>query len=189
MNWLAHLHLSGDDPATQIGNLLPDMLRPPELRELGKRFQRGIQLHQIIDGFTDSHDIFRRSASRLDAPLRRYAPILVDVFYDHVLANEWRTYSTTSLSKFVGAFHDSTHRFEAFLPERAYSKLCGIRDGGLLLSYKSPRGIEHALRRIASRLSRPVDLAASVTTLEEKYDEFAEDFSEFYPQLIKRVGM
>lgn len=188
MNWLAHLHLSGDSPATRIGNLLPDLLNAPELAAMPALFRGGIRLHHAIDSFTDRQEIFRRSASRIDGPMRRYRGILVDVFFDHFLAREWLSYSDRPLDEFVEEFHTSIDSLRADLPETAFVRLAAIRDGGYLLSYQDTGGIAIALERLGRRLRKPVDLGVGVTTLLERYTDFAADFREFYPLLADHVA-
>src|SRR5688500_2273474 len=89
MNWLAHLILSEPSPAVRSGNLHPDILSWSKVHAVPEKFHAGIACHRIIDGFTDANPIFRRSVGRIDPPYRRYAGILIDVFYDHFLAREW----------------------------------------------------------------------------------------------------
>lgn len=188
MNWLAHLHLSDPAPAARIGNLLPDILRGPELSLLPEIFTAGIRHHRAIDAFTDSHPVFRRSTRRIDPPLRRYGAILVDVFYDHFLARHWEDFSAVPLKEFVHEFHASIDGFQDRLPEQAYERLAGIRDEGLLLSYREIEGIRWALERISGRLRRPVDLAPAVDLLLARYEDFDGDFREFYPLLVSQVA-
>ena len=187
MNWLAHLHLSDPLPATRIGNLLPDILRGPELQLVPEEFAAGIRHHQIIDAYTDSHPVFRESARRIEPPLRRYGAILVDVFYDHFLACHWADYSSAELDDFVAGFHASIDDFRDRLPEQAYVRLAAIRDEGWLLSYRQIEGIRAALDRISGRLRRPVDLTPGVDMLLARYEDFAGDFRKFYPQLISHA--
>ena len=187
MNWLAHLNLSDSSPAARIGNLLPDILRGPELLLVPEEFAAGIRHHRAIDAYTDSHPVFRESTRRIDPPLRRYGAILVDVFYDHFLACNWSDYSSVSLEEFVGGFHASIDGFRDRLPEQAHVRLAGIRDEGLLLSYRKIDGIASALSRISQRLRRPVDLSPAVDQLSARYDDFEGDFRKFYPQLISHA--
>ncbi|MEO5715381.1 MAG: ACP phosphodiesterase [Luteolibacter sp.] len=187
MNWLAHLHLSDPSPAARIGNLLPDILRGPELALVPDEFAAGIRHHRAIDAFTDSHPVFRTSTRRIDPPLRRYGAILVDVFYDHFLACNWSDYSPVPLEVFVDDFHASIDGFRDRLPEQAYERLAGIRDEGLLLSYRRIDGIRLALDRISGRLRRPVDLTPAVEMLLAGHEEFAGDFRTFYPLLASQV--
>ncbi|MEO7100157.1 MAG: ACP phosphodiesterase [Luteolibacter sp.] len=187
MNWLAHLHLSDPAPATRIGNLLPDILRVPELLLVSQEFAAGIRHHQAIDAYTDNHPVFRESTRRIDPPLRKYGAILVDVFYDHFLACNWSDYSVVPLEAFVADFHTSIDGFRDRLPEQAYARLAGIRDEGWLLSYRQIEGITSALGRISQRLRRPADLSPAVDELVARYDDFAGDFRKFYPQLAANV--
>ncbi len=187
MNWLAHIQLSGDSAATRIGNLIPDLVRASELHDISEQFVPGIRLHRLIDSYTDSHPVFRQSTARFNGPLRRYASILVDVFYDHFLACEWATYSAVPLEQVVDDFHQSIDSFRMDLPERVYERLAQIRDEGYLLSYSTEKGIAVALNRVSLRLRRPIDLAAGVEQLRTHYELFSADFRCFYPQLIEHT--
>lgn len=188
MNWLAHLFLSDPHPRTRIGNLLPDILRQHELLALPPEFQRGITQHRRVDAFTDSHPIFRRSVQRFHAPFRRYAPLLVDVFYDHFLANDWTRYSTEDLNAFVSRFYASLDEEGHLLPPKAAQRLRQIRDGGWLLSYADPDGVATALRRTSLRLRKHVPLDDAVSILRDDYPGFRADFTEFFPLLQKHVA-
>src|SRR5215208_1187298 len=97
MNWLAHLLLSEPTPHFRIGNLLPDLLNHRELQAVHSRFKSGIDCHRLIDRFTDSHPVVRRSRERFGPTYRRFSGILVDIFYDHFLAQTWSSYSEISL--------------------------------------------------------------------------------------------
>jgi acyl carrier protein phosphodiesterase len=187
MNWLAHLHLSEDTPAARIGNLLPDILKFPELAMVPDCFRSGIDLHKRVDIFTDAHPVFRHSTRRIDGDLKRYAPILVDLFYDHFLCRSWHKFSDVPLDSFVDGFHAEIDTFKIDLPEIAYNRLSQIRDEGLLLSYQHPDGILSALERIGKRFKRPVDLTRGVDLLIELDEGFAADFDIFYPELMRET--
>jgi len=188
MNWLAHLHLSEDTPAARIGNLLPDILKFPDLATVPDCFRGGIDQHKRVDAFTDAHPVFRRSTRRMDGDLKRYAPILVDLFYDHFLSRSWHKYSTVPLDSFVDRFHAEIDDFKNDLPDLAYDRLSQIRDEELLLSYQESNGIMSALERIGKRFKRPVDLTRGVDFLIADEEGFAADFEIFYPELLRETG-
>ena len=48
-----------------------------------------INLHRKIDLFPDQSDIFRKSAAMINPKQRRFARILVDIYFDHILAKLW----------------------------------------------------------------------------------------------------
>ena len=102
MNFLAHLYLSADDPEIQLGNFIGDFVRG---RDLSTRFSvgivTGILLHREIDEFTDRHEVVKRSKDRLRPKYRHYAPVIIDMFYDHHLAVNWNAYHHQPLPDFA----------------------------------------------------------------------------------------
>jgi acyl carrier protein phosphodiesterase len=183
MNWLAHLLLSEPTAAFRIGNLLPDFVKPPLLEGLPVDFQRGIACHRRIDAFTDAHPVVRRSMDRFAPPFRRFAGILVDVFYDHFLAVEWPAHASTPLTDFVAEVHAGIELHREDLPSLAYERLTQMKSDNWLCRYGDLPGIETTLRRLSARLRRPFDLAGAVPVLDREYDAFRADFTEFFPQL------
>ncbi|HEX7953720.1 MAG TPA: hypothetical protein VF523_11700, partial [Burkholderiales bacterium] len=51
---------------------------------------RAIVMHRKIDSYTDAHPLVLASKARISPARRRYAGIMVDMFYDHFLAKYWR---------------------------------------------------------------------------------------------------
>jgi len=187
MNWLAHLYLAEPSAAFRIGSLLPDMAPASALAGLPPEFQRGIQQHRHIDAFTDSHPIVRNSIRRLDPPFRRFGGILVDVFYDHILAREWASWSPVPLCVFAAEVYSSFEQQREHLPPDVHTRLNLMKAGDLLSSYRTSGGVAAALDRISSRLSRPVPLATTVGFLEKNYDALHADFRTFFPELRAHV--
>jgi acyl carrier protein phosphodiesterase len=184
MNWLAHLLLSSPSPATRIGSILPDFAGPAELKGLPADFQRGIRLHHQIDAFTDSHPAVRRSVRRIEPPLRRFGGILVDVFYDHFLSVAWSSYAEQELESFVQEVYNSLEDHRGHLPGPVMEVFKKMRAADWLCSYRDIAGVRLTLERISRRLRRPVELAAGVRDLERGYEQFRDDFSVFFPELV-----
>jgi len=187
MNWLAHLVLSEPSSAFRIGNLLPDILPWRDWQGLPAKYQAGIECHQVIDTFTDSHAIFRRSVNRIEAPFRRYAGILIDVFYDHFLARTWSRYERVPLLPFVAEFYASLSEHREELPPLAYARLLQMKAGDWLCSYRELAGVRRALAGIGTRFRKPLPLDEATIQLELHYDALQEDFAEFFPELSLHV--
>lgn len=183
MNWLAHLILSEPSPAFRIGNLLPDILPWPELRTMPAKYQGGIECHRVIDSFADSHPVFRRSMSRIEAPFRRYAGVLIDVFYDHFLARSWGRYSPLPLAAFLDEVYASFPAHREELPEVAYERLMQIWKGDWLGRYAETSGVRRALEGIGTRFRKPVPLEEATAQLLHHEDALDADFAEFFPEL------
>ena len=111
MNFLAHAYLSNDNPLLLVGNFMGDFVKG---RDLHERFDpgiaNGVELHRLIDSFTDSHPVVIESKKRLRESYRHYAPVIVDMFYDHFLASMWDNYSNLSLPEFVKRTYDLLKR-------------------------------------------------------------------------------
>lgn len=188
MNWLAHLYLSEDHPAVRLGSVLPDILPVSSLASLPADYQRGITQHRHIDLFTDSHPVVRQSIRRFAPPFRRFGGILTDLFYDHFLARDWCSYSSEPLPEFALRVYASFDQLQGLIPAYIHARLNQMRATDWLSSYQSLPGIARAVERIGSRLRRPVDLAPSISVLQDHYELFQSDFQTFFPELRAHVA-
>ena len=188
MNFLAHLALSGDDPDVILGNLMGDFLKGVDAGRYPRGIQRGIQLHRRIDSFTDAHPVFARSRRRLRPPYRRYAGVLVDVFYDHFLARDWCRYSAREdLDSFISRSYQTLSNSPVELPPRLQRALPRMIREDWLGSYATEAGIDLTLKRISGRVSRANPLPDGASQLKIHYEGLAADFAEFYPAIIRHV--
>jgi acyl carrier protein phosphodiesterase len=183
MNWLAHLVLSEPTPAFRVGNVLADILPITEIRQLPADFQAGITRHRAIDAFTNKHPVFKQSVARLDPQFRRYGPVVMDIFYDHLLSARWSDHHTTPLAKFVAQFHADVETCRMQIPTDAYSILRRMRTDAWLTSYGEIDGVRLTLTRMSMRLKRPFDLGNATDELQRHYSALAQDFGEFFPQI------
>jgi acyl carrier protein phosphodiesterase len=192
MNWLAHTLLSEPNIDFQLGNLLADLVRGPDRVAMSADFVRGAACHKAIDAFTDSHPVVRRSRARVGPEYRRFSGVLVDVFYDYLLANQWQHYSSQSLQEFVQEFYAGARVTTLPLPPDAKATLDRIVQFDSLGSYRELEGVQRALRRISAYLTRrwrrPFALQDSVSHLSAEEAGFTEDFAEFFPQLQAHVA-
>lgn len=187
MNWLAHLYLSEPTAEYRLGNLLPDFARPSEFGPLPPEIMAGVECHGMIDSFTDSHPVFRRSVNRIPAPHRRFGGIIIDVFYDHLLTANWPNFSPVPLQEFVSAFYQALPQFDAILSPEISLRFRQMREADILNSYQTLDGVETALARIARRLQKKFPLELAVAGLRSNYDSLRSDFDSFFPELRERV--
>jgi acyl carrier protein phosphodiesterase len=187
LNWLAHVFLSEPDVEFRLGNLLADIVRGEELRRMSPAFQRGVHKHKQIDAFTDAHPVVKRSRARISTQFRRFSGVLVDVFYDHLLACDWDRYSPIVLDAFTARFYADIEAHRIELPTSARVTLDRIIRHDLLGSYRRIEGVERSLRRVSAYLSsrwqREFALEKGVADLVAHRAGFEADFAEFFPQL------
>lgn len=196
MNWLAHVHLSPPDVEFQLGNLLADVLRREPRGVVSHAFETGRCCHAAIDCFTDTHPVVQRSKARVADSHRRYAGILVDIFYDHHLARNWDRFHDLPLREFTRQFHEQATARKEGLPEMGADLIEYLVREDRLYSYSKLEGIETTLvrlsRRLSRRWSRNVRLQDAMPALEGASGRaMEEDFLEFFPDLVaflKREG-
>ncbi|MCE6980207.1 DUF479 domain-containing protein [Pseudomonas frederiksbergensis] len=182
MNYLAHLHLGGQRPGQMLGSLYGDFVKGRLQGQFDPEIEAAIQLHRSIDVFTDRHPLVDIALSRFSITRRRYAGIVLDVFFDHCLARDWELYADRPL----GQFTSDVYRVllaEPQLPERLAKIAPHMVTNDWLGSYREFAVLEQVLRGISRRLTRPEELAGAMQELRMLYEPLSEDFRLFYPQL------
>lgn len=182
MNYLAHLHLGGQRPAQLLGSLYGDFVKGPLPGRFPAELEASIHLHRRIDSFTDSHELVKRSMARFGAEHRRYAGIMLDVFFDHCLARDWPRHADVPLDTFTHKVY-GVLRAEPELPERLALIAPRMAAQDWLGSYRDFEVLEQVLAGISRRLSRPEGLAGGMQQLRRLYEPLSTDFDEFYPLL------
>lgn len=187
MNFLAHIYLSKDYPLEMIGNFMGDGVRGRDLTHLDPEVARGVQLHRFIDEFTDTHPIVEQSKIRLRPRFRKYAPVIVDVFYDHFLADNWDRYHDTELEHFVDKTYAHLRQNEHVLPPSTQRMLPYMIQHNWLYNYRKIQGIDRALSGLSRRASFESKMEYSSEALEAHYDAFQNEFETFFPELVDGV--
>lgn len=182
MNYLAHLHLGGQRPAQLLGSLYGDFVKGLLAGRFTPELEASIRLHRSIDSFTDSHPLILRSLARFPAEQRRYAGIMLDVFFDHCLARDWHLHADVPLDTFTQRFYDVLLA-EPELPGRLAQVAPHMAAHDWLGSYRDFDVLEQVLAGISRRLTRPDGLAGGMQQLRALYQPLSDDFDEFYPIL------
>ena len=188
MNFLAHIYLSGNDPEILVGNFIGDFVKG---RNLAERFDhtvvRGINLHRAIDEYTDRHPVVTESKTRLREKYRHYAPVIVDVFYDHFLAKIWTQYHDMPLIRFADVTYHTIQQYDTILPESVRHMLPYMIRGNWLVHYAEVEGIQRALTGMSRRTKFNSRMDESVNDLIRDYDHYEEEFTRFFPDLISHT--
>ena len=192
MNYLVHFLLAGDDDELQLGNLLGDFVKGRverfEHHGLTERLRTGIQMHRAIDAFSDRHPAVRHSKEILSPEYGRLAGVIVDVFYDHVLARRWAEHHPRPLPEYTQDLYrtlrDNLHR----MPSAVHPLITAMSGGDWLRGYASQRGIERALQGMAMRRPVAAGIGTAGRLLSDHFERFSADFDEFLPDLRMRCA-
>jgi acyl carrier protein phosphodiesterase len=184
MNFLAHLHLSGHNPQVKLGNFIGDFVRGRNLTErYAKEIVTGIELHRVIDEFTDKHPIVRQSKDRLRPKYRHYAPVIVDIYYDHFLAINWHLYHSNLLPDFAEDCYKMIWQNEDILPDQVKWMMPHMIKGNWLVNYGKIAGMQKVLEGMTRRSKFDSKMNEAIVELEIHHEAFNQEFLEFFPLL------
>ncbi len=188
MNFLSHLYLAGNSEGLIIGNYIADSVKGSQFNNFSKEIQQGILLHRKIDTFTDSHPMVEQSKQRLREKYKKYAGVIVDIYYDHYLAINWNQYSNQELESFVTAIYAIINSYHSLLPEKSVLFTRYMLEHNILVGYSKLEGIERVLKGMARRTSFESNMEHAIHDLKEHFDLFENEFKIFFPELQNFVS-
>ena len=183
MNFLAHIHLSGENEMIKIGNFMADGVRGKQYENFPLAIQKGILLHRAIDTFTDAHPIFRQSTKKLHSRYHHYAGVIVDMYYDHFLAKNWSDYHNESLALYSEKFYQSLLDNHSILTSKTQHLLPYMMEYNWLVNYQSVTGLESILSQMDRRTKNQSLMRFAIEELVAHYDKFEAEFSLFYKEV------
>ena len=185
MNFLAHALLAGDDPADRIGGLLGDFVKGPLPAGLPPGLAAGVALHRAIDSFADTHPAFVRSRQRISAARRRVGGVLVDLFYDHLLARDWAEHSAGTLAQYTARIYANVEDFIDDLPPAAREVAALMQHNDWLTAYANIDAVGNAIERMAiHRMRRANALPGGIDEFLGDPAGFDADFRAFLPDAL-----
>lgn len=183
MNYLAHCCLVPATPGALAGSVLGDVVHGRDLSAWPDEVARAIRLHRLVDSYTDHHPVIVRCRENLQPPFRRYAGILLDVVFDHLLARAFEHWEARPLRPFADQVYAALQAVSGRLDTGGQARVGYIIRHDLLAAYRSWTTVERGLLGIAGRLSRDNPLPRAAAVLQPQLPELADAFAAFYPEL------
>lgn len=184
MNFLAHIYLSGNIPGLIVGNFIADYVKGNKKNAYPGLIRQGIELHRAIDDFTDHHPYTEISKQRLRPKYGKYSGVIVDVYYDHFLAANFREFSTVPLKTYAASVYSLLTDNQYIMPDKVKDFLPFMVERNWLVSYATLEGVGRALRGLSKRVNFENKMDESGEDLKLMYGAFEEDFRRFFPELI-----
>ena len=151
----------------------------PEARQAGLRF------HRAIDRFTDVHPEVVAARNLFEPPLRRYAGIVLDVWFDHLLVRSWpRCCTEEPLTRFSQRWLALLDARATELPESLRAFLAWMHAHGLPAAYGDEATVDDVFHALARRLSRPSPVGEALPALLERAEALQRCFDAFFPELV-----
>ena len=149
---------------------------PPEI-------QKGIQLHRLIDSFTDTHPKVKESTKFLNAAHGKYAPVLLDIFYDYYLIKNWYRYTDVDFEEYIQNTYHVLEKNMEFIPQKLAKYLPRMISDNFLSRYGYLDGIAFTVGKVQNRVSKPEFLDNPIESIFDHEESLNTNFNLFFPDL------
>jgi acyl carrier protein phosphodiesterase len=184
MNYLAHALLAAPGEDEMFGSLVADFHPRGAIDPaLPRGVRHGLALHRAVDVYTDGHPEVRAARALFEPPFRRYAGILLDIWFDHLLARDFDAHAPFELHAFSRTVQRLLQEREAELPPRMDAFARYMRRNDLPEAYRDAATIGRVLQGMAGRVSRANPIADALPELQARARPLQGHFERFFPQL------
>lgn len=187
MNYLAHAYLSFHQPELLVGNMISDYVKGKKKFDYSPGIQQGIELHRIIDSFTDDHAATKEAKEIFRPHYRLYAGAFVDVVYDHYLATDPLIFNHDSLEQFATDTYTMLEPYTAVFPERFARMFPYMKTQNWLYNYSNKWGIENSLHGVVRRATYLTESATAFALFNEHDAMLRKCYQTFFPEMIAVV--
>ncbi len=188
MNYLTHLYFSDPAPLAWAGSLMGDFTKGRPASDLPQQLLDHLQLHRRIDSYTCNSGPFQESRRRINPRFRHGRSVMVDVFYDHLLAVQWDAYHSQSLEEFSRQVYAGLYEVFDLLAPGLQQILPSMTERNWLLSYRHEPVVQRVLQRLEERIGHRLPLAEGYGELERIREGLEVDFARFMPCLASFVA-
>lgn len=183
MNFLAHCLLAHPGEGFVAGGILGDFVKGNIPESLPRELRAGVRLHRRIDSFSNRLPAMKASARRFPPPLRRVAPVLLDIVADHCLAHSWSRHGIGDLGDFTHRAYAAVERYGDWVPARGRVFVQRMIETDLLARYADPAVVHRAMRHVLERLKQGSLGVQLADVLDEGMPVLAQDFDGYFPRL------
>lgn len=184
MNYLAHAFLSGPNNEVLTGNMMGDSVKGNLYSaHYSESICEGILLHRFIDDFMDTHAVTKIGKKRIWPNYRHYSGVVLDLYYDHLLAKNWSILMDIDLQEFSDQIYQRLEQHWNIMPTEAKMVLGHMIQHNWLGNYISLDGIDRTFKNMSRRTKFISNMEKAVEDLHLHYDEYNEEFLVFFDDM------
>ncbi|MBK8506340.1 MAG: DUF479 domain-containing protein [Saprospiraceae bacterium] len=187
MNFLAHTYLSFSVPGLIVGNYLGDFIKNLEVVKLPSAVREGIQLHRHIDSFTDSHQAVKAGTKLLHKSMGKYAPVVLDIYFDFLLSKRWSDFNDVPLDKFCEESYGALLSFRSIMPPLIATRMQKMIYDRWLENYKTYAGLQRVFGFLSRRAKFKSNIDRAPEFLMPIEGHLETVFMDFFPDMINSV--
>ncbi|MEE9373262.1 MAG: ACP phosphodiesterase [Saprospiraceae bacterium] len=182
---MAHILLSYPSNDEMLGNFLGDFVRKKDMAALPSEVQIGVNLHRVIDHYTDRHSAVKDSVALLKPMVGRYASVAIDIINDYFLCQFWEDYSAISIRAFCDHFYFLLNRKKEILPMNLTSQMNKMIDHDFLMSTYDRHRLYNTMKYMEGRTSFKSNFTSTLAVIDENEAIFQENFKLLFDDLVR----
>ena len=152
MNYLGHIYFSSSNEMA-IANLFGDVVKGSSFHHYPTLIQEGITLHRKLDDFMDNHHAVKTVCAILREDLPKVAPIAMDIFFDHLLAKNWREFHSKPYEQFLAKFYLQIAETKKIFPKDFQGFLSNMIHYNWMSHYGEAYGLFKMCQGVSNKLS------------------------------------
>lgn len=137
-------------------------------------------LHRSVDNFTDAHPATKEAKEIFRLHYRLYSGAMIDVVYDHFLANDKNEFDETSLLKFSQQVYIDLEKNTQELPERFARMFPYMKTQNWLFNYRTKWGTEKSFGGVVRRSAYLTESDTAYNLFEKNYQFLQECYYQFW---------
>lgn len=188
MNYLGHFYLSfllDNNPLFTTGVFMADDIKGKKILDnFPEKIRDGIIFHRICDTYIDNHYVTNEALESLRPILSKWAPVAIDIYWDHFLASNFSFLTGLNLTSFSKDRLNHVLENFSFLPLVSKKRWFYLYSENLPVAYADLTMMELVFKRMHKRIKLDNKLNLAYEVLMENY-EFLENLSlEFWKSSI-----
>lgn len=184
MDFLGHIYFSNNDIKLMYANLFGDFVKGKDFSMYTAKIQKGITLHRHLDNHIDHHPIVLELTRFLYPKLPKVSAIAVDIYFDHLLAKNWRQFHPLKLDDFLNDFESYPISLGEFNNTDFETIIQRMNKGKWLHHSATHYGLEKSLNGVSTLLSFPNKLTNAFGTFIENEIYISEIFFAYMKEAI-----
>ena len=163
--------------------MISDFVKGKKKFDYPPNIQKGINLHRAIDTYTDEHKATHQAKQIFKNAYRLYSAPIVDILFDHFLANDLTEFKETSLEKFCQTVYIVLLKNESALPHNFKIIVPSMIQHNWLFNYSTVVGIEKSLQGLQRRAAYMPDATIAMYLFNKNYELLQECFKQLWQDL------
>lgn len=172
-----------------LNNLFGDFVKGKNLSHLPEEIQRGVYLHRSIDDYIDRFPGVSKLQQILRPDLPKISSIAVDLFFDHLLAKNWKQYHPLPLGDFLTAFYAKIDLNNPFYTDNFRQMISRMVEVNWLSHYSKLEGLDKMCRGVSARLSFENSLKDGKRVFLEHEEAVNQVFESFMEAAIRKFNV